>query len=87
MKAQLLKTDGTVTDVEPKNGKKFSLEELQAFVGGYIEIAYPPHKSKVLVVNEEGRLIGLPVNEAASAIYKREPIVGDALFCEFKQIQ
>ena len=37
--AFLLKTDGSVTEVHPEPGRIFSLEQLQKFVGGYIEIA------------------------------------------------
>jgi len=40
--AKLFKTDGTVEDVKPK-GKKFTLAEMQKFVGGYIE-AVPDSK-------------------------------------------
>lgn len=36
--AYLIKTDGTVTEVHPANGTNFSLEELQKFVGGHIEL-------------------------------------------------
>lgn len=38
--AILIKTDGTMQVVSPK-AKVFSLEELQTFVGGSIEIVYP----------------------------------------------
>ena len=31
-------TDNAVQVVPPKNGEDYSLEELQGFVGGYIEI-------------------------------------------------
>ena len=62
--ATLIKTDGTVTTVEPRNGKSFCLEELQHAVGGYIEAVYLPD-GKVMIVNEEGKLDGLPQNIAA----------------------
>ena len=35
--ASILGIDGTTTDFQPRNGTTFSLEELQAAVGGYIE--------------------------------------------------
>ena len=35
-KGQLLKANGTKCDVLPKNGTDFSIEELQGFVGGYV---------------------------------------------------
>ena len=36
--AILIDTDGEEKEVSPKNGDKFSLEELQGFVGGQIQI-------------------------------------------------
>lgn len=38
MNSTLLKVNGERVDVAPKNGKDYKLEELQGFVGGYIEI-------------------------------------------------
>jgi hypothetical protein len=76
-KAEHLLVTGAIVEVEPKKKKKFTLEELQGFVGGYIEFVYLPG-GKIMVVNEEGRLQGLPVNQGASAIAERL-IVGDVL--------
>lgn len=39
-----------------------TLEELQAIVGGYIQAIYPFDDPIVLVCNEEGKLIDLPLN-------------------------
>lgn len=81
----LMKTDGTVTKVAPKNGKVFSLEELQGFVGGYIEMPNPPslHGSEhpIMVANEEGHIHGLPFNKKASALFANQGlgIVGDVI--------
>lgn len=54
-------------------------------VGGYIEIVHPrglPHPY-VMIVNEEGRIIDLPINETGSALYgyalHGEPIMGDVV--------
>lgn len=57
--------------VSPENGKKFSLKELQGYVGGLVEFV-PLPSGKLMVVNEEGKLDGLPVNENATAIFKKE---------------
>lgn len=35
--ATLIRTDGVLLDVTPKNKRKFTLKELQSYVGGYIE--------------------------------------------------
>lgn len=85
----LLKTDGTSVEYTPQ-GKYFTLEELQKAVGGYIEIV-PIDKEYSLVVNEEGKLMGLPINEVATRLYRKvrytnDFIVGEALLCNSSQI-
>lgn len=58
-------------EVSPKNGKFFSYDELKEFVGGYIEIV-PLPSGKSIIVNEEGKCIGLKVNEKASEYWLKE---------------
>lgn len=41
-----------------------SLEGMQKLVGGYIEAFYPFEEEVCVVLNEEGKLIGLPLNRA-----------------------
>ena len=53
-----------------------SLEEAQKVVGGYVEII--PVSDGQLIVNEEGRLMGLPGNPLASEV-AGQPIVWNAL--------
>lgn len=60
----------SVSPFTPANGEKFTLEELQAVVGGYIEIVTLPDRS-LLVCHEEGRLRQLPLNKPASFIANR----------------
>ena len=46
-----------------------SLKEAQDFVGGMVEcITFP--NGDVLIINEEGKLIGLPFNPEASLLWK-----------------
>ena len=74
--------------VEVKREKPFSLEELQKLVGGYIELV--PVGKKYLVVNEEGRILDLPLNVNASALvapYGYDCIVGDAVLTEKRWIR
>lgn len=68
---------GKPTEVFPKNGKKFSLEEMQKYVGGYIEFAgvYDGHR---IYVNEEGLLKKLPINVIGTKMLQKI-IVGDIL--------
>ena len=46
-----------------------TLKAAQEFVGGYVEgIAMP--NGDYLIINEEGKLIGLPINEQATKLWK-----------------
>ena len=47
-----------VCEIEP------TLQAMQEVVGGYIEALYPFEESVALVCNEEGKLLGLPLNRA-----------------------
>ena len=49
--ATIYKTSGEVIETKPKNGTDFSLSELQAIVGGCIEII-DLFNGKIMVVNE-----------------------------------
>tara|TARA_R100000005_G_scaffold22464_1_gene9686 strand:- start:41 stop:331 length:291 start_codon:yes stop_codon:yes gene_type:complete len=46
-----------------------TLKEAQAYVGGYVEGIHFPN-GDFLIVNEEGKLMGLPLNEQASKLWK-----------------
>ena len=59
----------TVLLVEPNQHPRpveigTGLEDLQSAVGGYIEVVYPFDEPVALVMNEEGKLDGLPLNRA-----------------------
>jgi hypothetical protein len=95
--AKLITADGRIIEVSPRDGKKFSLPELQGYVHGYIEIVRLPSKTGVvLVINEEGKLEWLPKNMLATKMWqeKSDPnsdraaddIVGDCLLCTSNQI-
>lgn len=90
--AKLYKTNGEVLEVEPENGSDFSLEELQDFVDGHIEVVSMSDR-EYMVVNEEGKLMNLPYNENATRVYNKtigavvDYIVGDALVCNKNQIK
>ena len=84
--ARWIKTNGETKEVHPKNGTDYSLEELQGFVGGFIEIVRVDD-DRIMVVNEEGKLNGLPINGDASKLYGRETIVGDVLVCKREEVR
>lgn len=89
--AKVIKVPDEVVDVEPMNGTDFSLEELRSFVGGYIEVL-DLYDDEMMVVNEEGKLKGLPINEMATwylldnSRYS-DVIVGNVLICNTNQIK
>ena len=57
-----------------------TLHGMQQLVGGYIEIVRPAYLRRpyVMIVDEEGMLKGLPINNTGSLLYNG-PIVGDVL--------
>lgn len=76
--AYLLKADGTIEQMKWNP----SLEELQAAVGGYIEFV-PTGNAGYMYCNEEGKLLGLPVNKAATSMIAFDDIVvGDVVVME-----
>lgn len=89
-----VKIDGTVTDVLPKDGKYFTLDELKGFVGGGWIQCVPLPDGKTMVLDDEGKLNGLLANPKATEVWKQyypigqfplnndELVVGDALFAD-----
>lgn len=86
-KSLFIKTTGEQIEVFPENKKDFSLKELQGYVGGYIELV-SLSKTRMMVLNEEGKLNNLPVNpDATKLFHKAYPaafdfIVGNVLVCD-----
>lgn len=81
----------TEEEVKPMNGTDFSLEELQYFVGGLIEIVWLKD-GKIMVVNEEGKLNGSPMNVPATQWYRNsvgvcDYIAGNALVCNDEEVR
>lgn len=67
-------------------GRTATLEWLQDQVGGYIETTPTCLSGLVMVVNEEGKLMGLPFNDTATDLGRslHECIVGNAVIMEVK---
>ena len=87
MKAFTINTNGQIKQVAPSNGRDFNLDELRDFVGGWIQIINL-RDGYLMVVNEEGKRVGLSVNAEASKIYGNpyDFIVGNVLVCQKDQI-
>lgn len=88
--AKIIKSDGTVMEVEPRNGKNFELQEMQSVVGGHIEVLWLG--DNLMIVNEEGKLNNLPINVKATrllrgTIYQPDIVVGDVLYCLKEQVK
>lgn len=88
--ATLIKSTGEEIIVSPAKGKHFTLKELQSYVGGYIE-TLPVATSQLMIVNEEGKLLNLPINKRATEIAIEncvlDVIVGDILICLTNEMQ
>ena len=65
-------------EVTPKNGETYELEELQGYVGGWVQVVNA-FNGKILVLNEDGKMIGLEVNEKATRMYSYVLAAGDCL--------
>lgn len=72
-----IKVDGTIVPIVPSKGQKFTLKEVQDLVGGYVA-RFPLPDRNVMLVNEDGLPLRLPVNESASRIAGTD-IVGDVV--------
>ena len=91
MKAIKITTNNVISVIDIQEP---SLEGMQEQVAGHIEVVrpfgftyleVPDNKSLLMIVNEEGRCIGLHFNKTGSLMYNDtpymsfEPIVGDIL--------
>lgn len=93
--AQLIKATGPIgaraAEVHPRNGRAFTLPELQRYVGGYIE-ALRLLGGKIMWLNEDGKSLNLPRNTVAtslahafSGIAETDYIVGDVVIATLEE--
>ena len=89
MPNEIIHVDGTREPCEPADGKHYTLEELEkAIGGGYIQIV-ATRDGRLMVLDEEGKVKGFPVNRVATGLYlygAQDPIVGDVLVCDDESI-
>ena len=86
--ALLIKPDGAVITVQPKNGKTFTAEELHDYVGGYLEAVHTL-ANRVMFVNEDGKYLGLPPNQKATDLYGNplDIVVGSVVVCNRSEVE
>jgi hypothetical protein len=69
--ATIIRKDGTRTEISPKNGTDFSLEEFREIIGGgYVEVVPLPSPDTILIVDEEGALQTGNRNPEATKLYR-----------------
>lgn len=74
------------SDIEVSDFTINDLSDIQKAVGGYIEVIYHDTTGvKCLVVNEEGTIIGLPVNNRASRMLGY-PLFGNVLEATLEEL-
>lgn len=84
---KLITSDGIEYTVTPKEGSHFTLNEMQAFVGGLIQTIYLAEEADydIMLINEEGKVHGLDYNAKATKLLQAaggipgDFIVGNAL--------
>ena len=84
MASEMIYSTGERFPVVPANGKHWTVGELQAKVGGYVEIARTTD-DKYMVVNEDGKSSKLPFNEVATKLYifgEVDKIVGNVVIVD-----
>ncbi len=92
--AMIVYSTGIVEKVSPKNGTDFHYTELNEIVGGHFEIVYlrDGDKTYLMILNDEGKLKDLPINNIATSMYidvtgRMDTIHGDVLICRMDQVQ
>lgn len=81
----LLLSHDVEKEVSPRSGTTYSLEELQGYVEGYIEVVYL-NDGRLMIVDEEGWLKDNYLNGKASRIAGRM-IAGNALIIKRDEIE
>ena len=82
--ATIIPARGPLREIVPANGRSFSLAELQAIVGGYLEALRAPD-GRIVFLNEDGKRLQLPINYSATWLLRHQiggdHIVGDVVLC------
>ena len=89
--AKIIYTDKEAEDYTPKNGKTFTLTEMQEIIGGYVE-PIRLNDGRMIIVDEDGKSKGKAVNIPATNILRRDHfttdyIVGTAIVCDADMVE
>lgn len=80
-----------VSQINPRNGKDFELDEAQRYVDGYIEVVRLTD-DQIMIINEEGKFtkgcnqIATAIAHLHRAICQRDYIAGDVVICPSKML-
>jgi hypothetical protein len=67
--ALLIPAHGDPIEVHPTEGRtQFTLAEMRAYLGGYLEVVTMLPDGRIAWCNEEGKLLQLPLNRFATAL-------------------
>ena len=89
--AKIIYTDKEAEDYTPKNGKTFTLTEMQEIIGGYVE-PIRLNDGRMVIADEDGKSKDKAVNIPATNILRRDHyttdyIVGTAIVCDADMIE
>ena len=88
--ATLIRATGEQITVKPASGGKFTLEELQGFVSGFIE-RIDLENGKAMYINEDGKALQMNRNIAATVCLQQrgclqgDYIAGDAVILDYSE--
>lgn len=88
--ATIIYSNGKADTITPKQGQTFTLQELQEYVDGYIQLI-PLGQGEIMILNEEGKLLGLPDNESATTFWRQllpnaPELVGNVIIAKMSEM-
>jgi len=89
--ATIIAPDGRRAHLTPADGEHFTLAEMQAVVGGHIELV-TLNEHDLMFVNEDGHRLGLTFNPVATALYHEAggrpeyPVLGTVLLTTIQEV-
>ena len=85
--ASLITTTSEVTDLEPKNGSDFCLEELYAAIGCRMIEVVRLRDGSIMIADEEGMFSENAAVNLMATTLAGTPIVGNVVICDNNQLR